>query len=425
MSLYTFVIIAILFIVVLYNPKSITVIYLKRLLLPFACIAFILSLILFSETAVKSAAKGINLWLNVVFPSLLPFFVASEILYRTGFVKSLGVLLEPIMRPLFNVPGCGSFALAMGITSGYPVGAKLTANMRQERLLTKTESERLLSFTNNSGPLFIIGSVAVGMFNNSGIGFILLASHILACLTVGIIFRFYGKKSNSIKRPKDNRILKKFKKEMTNTKQVNLGDVLGDSIRSSINTMLAIGGFIILFSVIISLLLETGVILLLSTYIGSVTYFFGVPRDLIASVLSGFIEITTGINMISKTERISLVQQLSAASLVLGWAGLSVHFQVYSIISKTDISIKPYLLGKLLQGIFAATYLWSFMTILLIKGTKSQSVFGYFTFNPDWIWFNYLINSVKNISVSLIILLIMIGISFMAKNIKATLHKAS
>jgi len=70
-------------------------------------------LIIFSDTAVKSAGSGLNLWFNVVFPSLFPFFVASEILYRTGFIKAIGILLEPIMRPLFNVPGCGSFAFAM------------------------------------------------------------------------------------------------------------------------------------------------------------------------------------------------------------------------------------------------------------------------------------------------------------------------
>ncbi len=419
MSFYTFVILTIIFIVTLNNLKSTTVIYLKRLLLPFACITFILLLVIFSDTAVESASKGINLWLNVVFPSLFPFFVASEILYRTGFIKSLGILLEPIMRPLFNVPGCGSFALAMGVTSGYPVGAKLTANMREEGLLTKTESERLLSFTNNSGPLFIIGAVSVGMFNNPGIGFILLTCHILACLTVGILFRFYGNRLNITKGIEGNKILKRFKKELTNIKRVNLGEVLGDSIISSINTMLAIGGFVTLFSVIINLLLDTGVIVLLSTHIELIISLSGVHRDLIAPVLSGFFEITTGINMISKIDGISFVQQLAAASLVLGWAGLSVHFQVYSIISKTDISIKPYLIGKLLQGIFAATYLSVIMTVFLMKGTKSLSVFDYFTYNPDWTWFNYLVNSMKNISVSFIILLLMVGISFMAKKLKS------
>ena len=418
MSSYIFVIVILLIIAALYTTKSSAVIYLKNLLLPFVCITFILLLIMFSNTAVESAAKGIVLWLNVVFPSLFPFFVASEILSRTGFIKSLGILLEPIMRPIFNVPGCGSFALAMGITSGYPVGAKLTANMREEGLLTKTESERLLSFTNNSGPLFIIGAVSVGMFKNSEIGFVLLLCHILACLTVGMLFRFYGNRRDSIRKIEDYRILKRFKKELFKSKSINFGEVLGDSIRNSINTMLVIGGFITLFSVIINLLLDTGVIIVVSTHLSAIVSFIGIPKDIIAPVLSGFFEITTGINMISKTNGISFIQQLAAASFILGWAGLSVHFQVYSIISKTDISIKPYLIGKLVQGIFAAIYVSILMNIFVMTGSKSKSVFEYFIYNPDWTWFNYLVNSLINISVCAIIFILMLGLSLITKRCK-------
>jgi sporulation integral membrane protein YlbJ len=418
MSLYTVIILIAILIAVFYNLKSSRVIRLRPLLLPFGCITFILLLIIFSHTAVESASKGINLWLNVVFPSLFPFFVASEILNRTGFIKSVGILLEPIMRPLFNVPGCGSFALAMGVTSGYPVGAKLTASMREEKLLTKTEAERLLSFTNNSGPLFIIGAVAVGMFNNPKIGFILLFCHILACLTVGILFSFYGKRKEHTKDICVNKIFGNFKRELANIKSVNIGEVLGDSIRNSINTMLAIGGFIILFSVIINLLLVTGVISHVSNFLEVFLCLTGISEDLIAPVLSGFFEITTGINMVSKIEGISFVQQLAAVSLILGWAGLSVHFQVYSIIAKTDISIKPYLFGKLLQGIFAGIYISLFMHLSLLIGVKSQSVFGYLNYNPSWTWFNYLTNSIKNISASLIILIIMGIISLALKRYK-------
>jgi len=327
----------------------------------------------------------------------------------------LGILLEPIMRPLFNVPGCGSFALAMGITSGYPVGAKLTAKMREEKLLTKTESERLLSFTNNSGPLFIVGAVAVGMFNTPKIGFILLFCHILACITVGIFFRFYGCKKTSGKNPECSNILKKFKKELANTQSVNIGEILGDSIRSSINTILTIGGFIILFSVIINLLLETGVINIAAAFLSLLFPLSGISREIISSVLSGFFEITTGINMISKLEGISFAQQLSAISLILGWAGLSVHFQVYSIISKTDISIKPYLFGKLMHGLFAALYVSIFMNLSIIPDLESQSVFGYFTYTSDWSCLNYFVKSIENVLISLAVLIVMAGISFLVK----------
>lgn len=418
MNLYTFIILCVILLIVLYNIKPNSVIYLKRLSFPIVCIAFVLLLIIFSNTAVESASKGLKLWLNVVFPSLFPFFVASEILYRTGFIKSLGILLEPIMRPLFNVPGCGSFALAMGITSGYPVGAKLTANMREEKLLTKAESERLLSFTNNSGPLFIIGAVAVGMFNNPKIGFVLLFCHIMACITVGILFRFYGRRENKKRIFENTKIYKKFKRELANTKSVNVGEVLGESIRSSINTILAIGGFIILFSVIINLLLETGVINIASALISILFSLINIPREVIAPILSGFFEITTGINMISKVEGISFALKLSAISLVLGWAGLSVHFQVYSIISKTDISIKPYLFGKLMQGIFAAIYVWIFMNLSFMTNLESQSVFGHLTDNYDWNCFVYFINSTKNVLISLIALVLLAGISFLLNGYK-------
>jgi len=415
MSLYAFAVLSGMLLIALYNFKPTSVIYLKRLSLPIICSVFVLLLIIFSNTAVASASRGLNLWLNVVFPSLFPFFVASEILYRTGFIKSLGILLEPIMRPLFNVPGCGSFALAMGITSGYPVGAKLTAKMREEKLLTKTESERLLSFTNNSGPLFIIGAVAVGMFNNPKIGFVLLFCHILACITVGIFFRFYGSRKTRVKNSDSSNTLKKFKKELANTESVNIGEILGDSIRSSINTILAIGGFIILFSVIINLLLETGIINTAAAFFSLLFPIESISREIISSILSGFFEITTGINMISKLEEISFTQQLSAISLVLGWAGLSVHFQVYSIISKTDISIKPYLFGKLMHGFFSTLYVWIFMKLSIIPDLESQSVFGYFTYTSDWTCLNYFIKSIKNVLISLAVLILLAGISFLVK----------
>ena len=96
---------------------------------------------------------------------LLPFFVFSHVLIGLGVVHFLGVLLEPIMRPLFNVPGTGSFVLAMGLASGFPLGAVLTNKLRQDRLCSKVEAERLLSFTNTADPLFMFGAVAVGMLS--------------------------------------------------------------------------------------------------------------------------------------------------------------------------------------------------------------------------------------------------------------------
>lgn len=89
-----------------------------KLLTPFLALCFIFCMVIFPDTSLKASIKGLNLWFNIVFPSLFPFFVASYIITQTGLSKAIGVLLEPVMRPLFKVPGCGSIALLMGITSG-------------------------------------------------------------------------------------------------------------------------------------------------------------------------------------------------------------------------------------------------------------------------------------------------------------------
>ena len=167
----------------------------KKLILPLILCCFTLALVIFSKDNLAAAKSGISLWASSVLPALLPFFIATELLNHTSIIPFLGKSLNKFMRPIFNVPGVGSFAIIMGIISGYPVGAKIIANFRETNLCTKEEAERLLSFTNNSGPLFIIGTVGISLIGNTTIGIILLITHILASITVGIIFRFWKKKN--------------------------------------------------------------------------------------------------------------------------------------------------------------------------------------------------------------------------------------
>ncbi len=419
MNPYFVAIIIIVPVLLAVSMKQIKVINLRSITLSIACVAFILLLIMFSDTAVKSASKGIQLWLGVVFPSLFPFFVASEILNKTKFINAIGVLLEPIMRPLFNVPGCGSFALAMGITSGYPVGAKITASMREDNLLTKTESERLLSFTNNSGPLFIVGAVAVGMFKMPELGLLILSCHILASITVGIIFRFYGRNKESTSLASNEKTWARFKKELAQIgrQNPNLGIILGDAVKNSINVMMTIGGFIILFSVIINVLIEIGFIALLSDFIYPVLSLLGMSKEMITALLSGFFEITTGSNMACNVEGTALIDKLAAVSLILGWAGISVHSQVYSIISKTDISIKPYLIGKMLQGILAAIYISIAARLPQITPFIVKSVFNEMM-QSEFPWINSLLYSMQNMLISVILLILLTVISLIFSLIK-------
>lgn len=341
--------------------KQYAIVNLKGLAVPVLGLSFILCLIIFPKTAVEAAARGIDLWLTAVFPSLFPFFVASELLNGTGLIRAAGVLLEPLMRPLFNIPGCGSFALAMGVTSGYPVGARITAGMKEANLLSKAEAERLLAFTNNSGPLFIIGTVATRMFGLPHMGIYLLLCHIAACITVGLACRFYKKNQG---RPAaaavSKRLFPRFKQELFSSgSSKSVGMLLGDAVKNSVGLLLAIGGYIIIFSVIIQLLLDTGFIGGVSGVLCALLSPLGIDGDLVSAVLSGFFEITTGAKMASSAADALLIYRLSTASFIMGWAGLSVHFQVAAVVRDSGISIKPYIWGKFMQGILAALYTYT------------------------------------------------------------------
>ncbi len=410
-SSFAIILLIFLILVICSRLKRIEAERLKAYFLPALAVIFLLCLIIFSDTAVKSAAKGIELWLNIVFPSLFPFFVGSELLNKTGLVKTAGALLEPVMRPIFNVPGCGSFPFAMGITSGYPIGAKITADMREQELITKTEAERLLAFTNNSGPLFIMGAVSVGMYGMPQIGMLLLLCHILACITVGVAFRFYKRwdKSGSKKTKPYAKSLKAKAPNMNRASSENAGSLLGNAVKGSVQSMLAIGGFIILFSVIINLLMEAGIIGTLTDIIYSIASPLGADKDIIRSALCGFFEITTGANIASKAQSAPFIQQLTVTSIIIGWAGLSVHSQVISIISNTDISALPYLMGKLLQGIVSGIYTYTGMKIAGQSLVGAEPAFSAPDVSGCLTWQYYLGSSCKYLLISIAALAVFIA----------------
>lgn len=327
-----------------------------------ACaVIFVLSMIAQPKVVYEGAIIGLKAWWNIVFPTLLPFFIASELLMSFGVVHFMGVLLEPVMRPVFNVPGTGSFVMAIGFTSGYPIGAMVTARLRSDRLCTRVEAERLMSFTNNSSPLFMLAAVSVGMFGRPDLGVIIAGAHYLANLTLGLVLRFYGRKDREILPFKENHNENIFKRafgELTGAWRREtrpLGKIMGDAVRNAINNLLNIGGFIILFAVIIKLLTIAGFINLLAGLLGAILLPLGFSPEIMPALASGFFEMTIGSKLASDAAA-PLLQQVTAVGMILAWSGLSVQAQVASMISETDIRMLPFVCVRLAHAALAAVY---------------------------------------------------------------------
>jgi len=335
---------------------------LKKIFIPFCICMFTFFLIVFSNSNLISAKKGLELWVNSVVPSLFPFFIATELLSHTNIPFLLGRFLNRFMKPFFNVPGISVFPFIMGIISGYPIGAKIVTNLKKQEKITSTEAERLIAYVNNSSPLFIIGTIGIGLFKNLQIGLLLFLTHILSSLSVGFIFRWWKYKHKE-------KIYKKTNNIVSNRNIIsltNLGEILSNSIITSINTILLIGGFIVLFSVIISILENSKILNFLSNLIIPLLNIFRIPSYFANGIISGLFELTNGINKVAITSNNCISVNIIICAFLLGFSGISIGLQILSIISKAKISIKPYFIGKLLQGILAAVYTYLFINYISI-----------------------------------------------------------
>ncbi|MHB8985179.1 MAG: sporulation integral membrane protein YlbJ, partial [Eubacteriales bacterium] len=332
-----------------------------RLIWTFAALFFVIAMIANPRTVFDGSVMGLKTWWNIVFPALLPFFIASELLMNFGVVRFMGVLLEPVMRPLFNVPGAGSFVVAVGFTSGYPIGSMVTAKLRSQGLCTRAEAERLMSFTNNSSPLFMLTAVAVGMFNNPTLGWIIAGAHYLSNLTLGLAMRFYSR-DNGERTPEpaagnSNRVVEAFRQmlQVQRLEDRPLGRIMGDAVRGAVTNLLNIGGFIILFAVIIRLLTASGFIGALADFLGVFLLPLGFSPEILTSLGSGVFEMTIGSKLASEAA-VPLIQQVTAVGMILAWSGLSVHAQAASMIAGTDIRMLPFITSRIAHTCLAGIY---------------------------------------------------------------------
>ncbi|WP_242976082.1 sporulation integral membrane protein YlbJ [Desulfosporosinus sp. FKB] len=307
---------------------------------------------IYPQEVLNSAAASLTLWWRFVLPALLPFFILSELLMSSGFVHFLGVFLESFMRPVFRLPGQAAFVVAMGYTSGFPMGAVLTARLRKAGEISRIEGERLLAFTNNPSPGFMFGAVASGMLGQPTLGIVLAGSVYLANLLVGFLFRFYRKTASPaqpLKFPSFRRAWQELKTAQLQDKRT-IGQILSDSIKQSFTTVLMVGGFMAFFSVILRLLN----IWHITFFLASMSHYFlrVIPISIHQAFYNGLLEMTIGCQQGIQAVPI-LRQQIALLTFLMGWSGLSVFAQVIGFISGTDLRITPFIAARILHGIFA------------------------------------------------------------------------
>lgn len=343
----------------------------RRLSIIIMLFLFLVLLTIYPEESIHSAKDGINLWIFVVMPSLFPFFIVSDLLISLRIPENIARLFTPIAKILFNTSGYGAYVFIMSIFSGYPTGAKITSELVLNQKITPDEGQNILTFGSTSGPLFIIGAVGAGMLKSTAAGYIIFICHIFGAIINGILYKFIRKGIF-----KERELAPK--PYILNNNSSN-GNIMSKAIANSLYTSGFIGGYIILFSVIIALLDRI-------TFYSNLTNIFEILVSQNISIFPGILlktslEISNGCRIIS-TLPLNFDLKLILSSFIIAFSGLSIIGQVASIIGKTKINLKTYIIGKFSHGIISSLLCYLLLNINSFKltiasNTTFASLFNY------------------------------------------------
>ena len=253
---------------------------------------------------------ALSLFETKVFPSLFPFLVLSPFFIQYGFFDWIKKYLGPLVKRLFHISENGSYLFFMSMISGFPSSAGYAKNLEEENLLSKEEAFHILLFSHFSNPLFILSMISTRPL-------LVLFSHYLGNFFLGICFRFHSP-------------TKQTKKE-TSKNSKSFFEIFSSSIHQAMENLLFILGVIV---------------------------FFFVVNAIIPNHITNFtLELSQGLHYLT-TLNISPKMVAVLSCFLLSFGGFSVHLQTYGILANWQISYFPYLLTRIIHGVFSASLLF-------------------------------------------------------------------
>lgn len=292
-----------------------------------------------SSMILDSVKFSFSIWQNNIFPSLFPFFMLSELLSYYGFIEFSSELCKGVMQKVFKMRGECAFILILSLISGFPSNAKFTKELYEKGMIDEKEGSKILTFTHFSNPLFILGTVSILFLNNKEVGYLILICHYLGNLIIGLLFRNYHPSHS----PKEKVSLKKAIDKMHNKRihnEVRFGEMLTKALMNTINTLFLILGIVTVFLVVTTII----------DHNLNITHYS-------QSILNGFVEMTQGLKYISILE-IPLKLKAILSVMILSFGGLSVHMQIFSILSDTKIKYLPFLTARILHAFISSFLLF-------------------------------------------------------------------
>lgn len=310
----------------------------KTFILTFLFSILTLLLLTYPLESLAFSLTGLQLWFNKMIPALLPFMILSAIMIHLNLTEVFAKILSPLLTPLLHISANGIYVILTGFLCGFPMGARVIADLYERHKLSYKEASYLLAFCNNIGPVYFISFVlpTLGLQKKAPYLFAIYGLPFL----YGIFLRYTLYRSLSEEKVPAIVLSAAEKPSALMRSPDTLLDTLDDAILSGLYSIAKLGGYMILFNLLN---------LLPQVFLPS----FSVAGADIRMLCNCFLEITSGINRMGNTAPLPVL-------LFLPFGGLSCLAQTYSMIKETDLSLRSYVLHKLiLSGITLLYYgLW-------------------------------------------------------------------
>lgn len=286
--------------------------------------------LMYSKEVGEGIKNGLVISAGVLIPSLFSFMVLSGFIINTDLGYYLSLPLYPVTKYLFKLERSLGAVVLMSMVGGYPVGAKMIAELLMQDRISKKTAERMLAFCVNAGPSFIITAVGTGMLLNRKAGIILLLIHLSATLIVGTLMSLPYKREEV---------------PLAASKELGISSAFVAAVTKASSSMITFCSFAVLFSGIIALIDKINI----AGYLGLL---LNTDTLLIRTVLAGIIEVTSGcISSVKLHGPLSIV----LLSSFLSFGGISVIFQIMSCFKDCNISFRKYIISRILHIIVSGS----------------------------------------------------------------------
>lgn len=281
--------------------------------------------LVFSRDVIPWIQNAIILCGKTIIPTLFPCMIACDMLL--GGIqerKKEQPFLDSVTYFLFGVPSIGMTAFFLGALCGFPIGTKIAADLYKSKKITLQELNNLLTFSNNTGPAFLIAGVGGALFGSLKAGIFLYLIQILSAVLCGILFSFFSNRSTASPDVPVRQEAREFS--------------FVASVERSVRNVLTVSGFVLIFSTVSGIL---------SSFIKN--------DDLLAFIYA-FLEVGGACAEAARLISCSPLGAFSCACVAVNFGGLSVHLQAASFLQGIPYSFRRYIGAKLVQTVIALLF---------------------------------------------------------------------